>query len=62
MRKQPCHRDCPKRKPGCGATCPDWAAYIKERDEEYQRRLDACKVSEAIRDSVIRMGGNLGQR
>lgn len=59
--KQPCHRDCPKRKPGCGATCPDWAAYIKERDEEYQRRHRMCKINEIREDSVRRMGGKVGQ-
>ena len=30
--------DCPKRHPGCGADCPDWAAYVVERDAEYIRR------------------------
>ena len=30
--------DCPERYPGCGADCPDWAAYVAKRDAEYIRR------------------------
>lgn len=46
--KQPCKRDCPRRVPGCGATCPDWQKYVKERNAKYdERRLNseynACK-------------------
>ena len=41
--KNPCYKessrsDCPKRTPGCAVNCPDWAAYIQERDVVYQRR------------------------
>lgn len=33
--------DCPRRKPGCGATCPEWARYVEARDAEYDRRYRA---------------------
>lgn len=36
--KNPCyntetHTDCPKRAVGCSANCPEWASYVKKRDE-----------------------------
>lgn len=30
--------DCPKRHPGCGANCKDWADYVELRDAEYVKR------------------------
>lgn len=41
--KNPCFNeetrtDCPKRCAGCAVNCPEWAAYVKERDAEYERR------------------------
>lgn len=41
--KNPCFNeetrtDCPRRCSGCAVSCPDWAAYVKERDAEYERR------------------------
>jgi hypothetical protein len=36
--KQPCEQECPDRKPGCGASCEKWKAYVAKRNEEYQRR------------------------
>ncbi len=43
MKKNPCYNEqtkthCTKRHPGCGATCPDWAEYVAERDAEYEQR------------------------
>lgn len=31
--------DCPRRKKGCAVDCPEWDAYMKARDEFYERRL-----------------------
>lgn len=59
--KPPCDRDCPRREAGCGAACPDWAEYVKRRDQEYERRKDICKRSEAIADAVARCGKKLSQ-
>lgn len=48
MRDQPCKKDCPRRSAWCGATCPDWQKYVKERDAEYEERkrrfdFEGCK-------------------
>ena len=48
MIEQPCPRDCPERKAGCGATCERWQAYVKKRNAEYEERnrkadFHACK-------------------
>lgn len=37
--KQPCDRDCPDRKAGCGTNCEKWQAYVKERNEMYSERM-----------------------
>lgn len=34
----PCGRDCPRREPGCGATCEAWLAYEAERNAGYDKR------------------------
>ena len=43
MTKQPCPRDCPRREPGCGVTCPDWKEYVEARDAEYEVRANECR-------------------
>lgn len=48
--KQPCKRDCENRGPGCAASCPLWAEYVKARDQEYQSRADAMRVNDVIYD------------
>lgn len=54
--KQPCQRDCPKRQPGCGATCPDWAKWEAWKEQEYNERLMKSKVMDAIVDGRRRCG------
>ena len=54
--KNPCFNeetrtDCPKRHAGCAVDCPDWAAYVKERDEEYARRKNLSAVNCAMYNS-----------
>ncbi len=34
--KQPCPRDCPDRKAGCGTNCEKWQKYVKERNAKYE--------------------------
>lgn len=53
--KQPCTRDCIRRQPGCAVTCPDWAEYVKLRNESYQRRADEKRVSDAIHEGYARL-------
>lgn len=36
--KPPCEKDCPDRKPGCGADCAAWKSYIEKRNAEYANR------------------------
>ena len=31
--------DCPRRCAGCASNCPDWAAYVEERDRRYKKHL-----------------------
>lgn len=54
--KQPCDRNCPRRCPGCAVSCPDWAAYLREREEEYKRRLAEAEVTSAVIDGRVRCG------
>ena len=35
----PCGKHCPDRAPGCSVTCEKWLAYVKERNENYKKRL-----------------------
>lgn len=51
--KNPCFNeetrtDCPKRKGGCAVDCPEWAAYVKERDAEYKRRQEQAEIDRII--------------
>lgn len=53
MRQPPCYNketktDCPRRTAGCAVNCPEWAEYLKERDEEYRRRAAESKVKGAV--------------
>lgn len=48
MEQQPCARDCPERKAGCGTTCERWQKYVKARNAEYEERkhkfdYEGCK-------------------
>ncbi len=43
MRQQPCTPNCPKRCPGCGATCKDWSDYVTDRNAGYEERKRACE-------------------
>lgn len=41
--QSPCYdkklkKDCPRRCAGCADNCPEWAAYVAERDELYKKR------------------------
>ena len=45
--QHPCKQDCPRRKGGCAAKCPEWLAYEKKKLEEYERRAAAARASES---------------
>lgn len=51
---QPCAKDCPDRKAGCHASCERWAAYEKERNEEYKKRLLETVVKAYRHDRKIK--------
>lgn len=42
----PCGRDCPRREPGCGATCEAWLAYEAERNAGYDKRAEIIDISQ----------------
>nr|DAE45835.1 MAG TPA: hypothetical protein [Caudoviricetes sp.] len=42
----PCGRDCPRRGPGCGATCEAWLAYEAERNAGYDKRAKIVDISQ----------------
>lgn len=55
--KNPCFNretrtDCPRRHAGCAVDCPDWAAYVKERDAEYERRKIQFEVDSISYDGM----------
>lgn len=59
--KQPCSRDCSRRKPGCGATCPDWAKWEAWKKQQYKKRLMTVEVGHTIEDGWKRKGSKLKQ-
>ena len=51
--KPPCYdtktnTDCVDRRPGCGATCRKWQAYMKKRNKEYIRRKAANDLNQGL--------------
>lgn len=46
--------DCPRRKPGCGAHCKEWAKYKAKRDGIYKLRkiqsdLDTYEIDQSYK-------------
>lgn len=60
--KHPCAKECPRRQAGCAVDCPEWADYVKKRDEEYKERQRKCQVMDAAADGYVRCGSKPGQR
>ena len=52
--KQPCERDCPDRKAGCGATCEKWKAYVEERNAQYEERVKKWHNQEIVFDGKVK--------
>jgi hypothetical protein len=55
--KNPCYdattkTDCPRRKAACAVTCPEWAAYLKERDKVYTARKEDNAIAETIINNI----------
>ena len=44
--KPPCGKNCPDRAPGCSVTCEQWLDYVKERNENYKKRLKVKTANE----------------
>lgn len=40
----PCGKGCPRRGPGCGATCEAWLAYEVERNAGYDKRAETSNL------------------
>lgn len=58
--QHPCYnpatkQDCPRRKAGCFADCPEWAEYLVKRAEEYQRREHLSKVGDLYYDRGVKL-------
>lgn len=45
VNKNPCHRDCPKRRPGCGSNCKEWAKWHEALEAEKQSMKKQCQIS-----------------
>lgn len=53
--KPPCKRNCARRGSGCATACPEWAEYVKVRNQDYARRLEKKRVSDAICEGYARL-------
>lgn len=54
--KSPCRdratgADCPRRKAGCAANCPDWAEYVDERNKAYKVRAQISDISHSANEA-----------
>ena len=55
----PCRKengDCPRRKCGCAAECPEWAEWVKYREltrEEKRRKNEAGRYQAAETEKTI---------
>ena len=54
LRRNPCTPDCPRRKGGCAVGCPERAAFVAERQVEYESR---AKRAQALYGGVSTEGG-----
>ena len=54
MKEQPCKRDCPERKAGCGTTCERWQAYVKKRNADYEKRRKQREFDEVCFEGKIK--------
>lgn len=46
--------DCPRRHGGCAIDCPEWAEYVKKRDEANRKRYAESNANSVISDSHMR--------
>ena len=58
--RNPCYNpetgeDCPRRKPGCGARCKEWAAYTHKRNTVYKKRQEVSESAGYAADRARRM-------
>ena len=58
--KHPCKKDCPDRKPGCGAECAKWKEYVEKRNAMYAERLAEAEGNRLSPGRVAMMRGRSG--
>jgi hypothetical protein len=46
--KTPCPRDCPGRRPGCGATCEKFQKHRAECEERYKRNAEQVMINDVL--------------
>ena len=47
--------DCPRRAAWCQLTCPEWAAYIAQRDKAYEARRKKSDAESGMCDHYARV-------
>lgn len=52
--KNPCAKNCPKRRAGCAVGCGDWDKYVEQRDAWYIERSEAKKMDNIMYDRAIK--------
>lgn len=53
-RKNPCTKDCARRKAECARTCPDWTVYASGRVKRYEYNKMVFDTMETLRTPVSR--------
>lgn len=58
----PCTQDCQRRKPGCGAKCPEWLEYVEKRNQLYKARAEEAENNRLSPGRVAMMNGKAADR
>lgn len=53
--KNPCKQDCPRRKGGCAAECPEWIEYETEKFRRYAERQARLTNNQVTADAERRI-------
>ena len=58
LQENPCKPDCPRRRGGCAIDCPEWAAFVADRQQIYAARKakaeTCCNTYAHNRDNLRR--------
>lgn len=60
--KPPCSKGCADRKAGCAITCQKWLDYVRERNENYKRRLEEAESRVSPANRISKANKNLYHR